>query len=101
MVISSRPISVRINEPSVTYWGSLDTSPINSRIRFSSAIAPSSLDRVMTSPQAGQAKPVKLLGGLAVCVIGGEKKLPSKMCPAKHSHRLKNKSSSPVGVIQS
>jgi len=44
---------------------------------------------------------VRLLGRLPVCAVGGEKKLPSKMCPAKHSHRLNNKSSSPVDVIQS
>src|SRR5437899_1252134 len=74
---------------------------MNSRMRFSNAIAPSSLDRVITSPHPGQAKPVRLLGGLAVCVVGGEKKLPSKICPAKHSHRLNDKSSSPVGIVRS
>ncbi len=74
---------------------------MKSRIRFSSAIAPSSLDRIIASPQAGQAKPVRVLGGLPVCPVGGEKKLPSKMCPAKHSHRLKDESSSHVGVILS
>jgi hypothetical protein len=101
MVISSRLTSVSINEPWVPYWGSLETSPMNSRIRFSSSMAPSSLDRIIASPHAGQAKAVGVLGGFPVCAVGGEKKLPSNICPARHSHRLNSESSSPENMIRS
>jgi hypothetical protein len=99
-VISSRPTSVSINYPSIPYWGSLETSPMNSRIRFNSSIAPSSLDRIIASPHAGQAKAVRGLGGFPVCAVGGEKKLPSNTCPLRHSHRLNDKASSPVSIIR-
>jgi hypothetical protein len=61
---------------------------MNSRIRFNSSMAPSSLDKVMTSPQVGQENVVSVFAPLPLDSAGGGKKFPSKMCPDKHSHRL-------------
>src|SRR5207249_1510980 len=91
IVNSSRSTSVSIEEPSVPYWGSLETSPMNSRICFSSSIAPSLPDKVMTLPQEGQENVASLFAPLPLDPAGGKKKFPSKTCPDKHSHRLNNK----------
>jgi hypothetical protein len=61
---------------------------MNSRMRFSSSMAPSSLDKVMISPQAGQENVASVLVPLQLDSVGGGKKFPSKMCPDRHSHRL-------------
>ena len=88
IVNSSRSTSVSIEEPSVPYCGSLDTSPMNSRIRFSSSIAPSLPDKVMTLLQEGQENVAGAFASARLDPAGGEKKFPSKTCPDKHSHRL-------------
>jgi len=89
---SSRCTLVSIVDPSVPYCGSLETSPMNSRMRFSSSIAPSSLDNVITSPQEGQENVVSVPVPFPLDSAGGGKKFPSRMCPDRHSHRLKDDS---------
>lgn len=87
IVVSSRPTSVNIDEHPVLYCGFCETSPMNSRKRFKTSTAPSSLERIISPPQAGQAKAESDVDG-APSALGGEKKLPSKTWPAKHSQRL-------------
>src|SRR5438445_5501097 len=88
IVNSSRSTSVSIEEPSVPYCGFLDTSPMNSRIRFSSSIAPSLPDKVMTLLQEGQENVAGAFASARVDAAGGEKKFPPKTVPGKLSHRL-------------
>src|SRR5438552_10320932 len=88
IVNSSRSTSVSIEEPSVPYCGFLDTSPMNSRIRFSSSIAPSLPDKVMTLLQEGQEN---VAGGFASARLnsaGGEKKFSLNTCSDNTSHKL-------------
>jgi len=88
IVNSSRSTSVSIKAPSVSYWGSLETSPMNPRIRFSSSIAPSLSDKVMTLSQEGQENVASGFVSARLDPAGGKKKFPSKTCPEMHSHRL-------------
>ena len=94
IVNSSLSTSVSIEEPSVPYWGSLETSPMNSRICLSSSIAPSPLVKVMALPQAGQESEVTVLALVPLDPVGRAKKFPSRTCPNEHSHRLNDVSSS-------
>jgi hypothetical protein len=55
-------------------------------------MAPSSLDKIMISPQAGQENVVSVLVPLPLDSAGGGKKFPSKICPDRHSHRLNDES---------
>src|SRR5438552_19137700 len=86
IVNSSRSTSVSIEEPSVPYCGFLDTSPMNSRIRFSSSIAPSLPDKVMTLLQEGQENVAGGFGSARLEPAGGGEKFPSQTCPDKDYH---------------